>query len=154
MGVKSNQAAFRWSRKAAFDLPAGMRETVPAQAVLMPMKSQTLASLVTDRVVFLTNDQTAEHACTSRLLVERSTRAGQAARRKSDVPTKAVASNEFKLMAHRDEYEGARRYSDERSLKKLSKGFLIGNDRQPGSPGEPLAVHLIKKACDMAMNRI
>ena len=130
-----------------------MRETVPAQAVLMPMKSQTLASLVTDRVVFLTNDQNAEHAHTSRLLVER-VRASGAARRKSDVPTKAVASNVFKLMAHKDEYEGARRYSDERSLKKLSKGFLIGNDRQPGSPGEPLAVHLIKKACDMAMNRI
>ena len=134
MGVKSNQAAFRWSRKAAFDLPAGMRETVPAQAVLMPMKSQTLASLVTDRVVFLTNDQNAEHAHTSRLLVER-VRASGAARRKSDVPTKAVASNVFKLMAHKDEYEGARRYSDERGLKKLSKG-------SEGTPG--LRFHFIE----------
>ena len=36
--------------------------------------------------------------------------------------------------------------------------ILISNDRQPGSPGEPLAVHcalhLIKKECAMAMNRI
>jgi len=39
-----------------------------------------------------------------------------------------------------------------------STGFLIGNDRQPGSHGEPLAVHcalhLIKKGCAIAMNRI
>ena len=122
VGIKSNQAAFRWGRKAALDLPAVMREAMPAQAVLMPTKSQTLDTLVTDRVAFLTSYQNAEYAHAYRSLVER-VRASEATHRKSDVLTKAVASNLFKLMAYKDEYEVARLYSDGRFLKKLSEAF-------------------------------
>jgi len=122
VGIKSNQAAFRWGRKAALDLPAVMREAMPAHAVLMPKKSRTLEALVTDRVAFLTSYQNAEYAHAYRALVGR-VQAREAAHRKSDVLTNAVAANLFKLMAYKDEYEVARLYSDGRFLKKLSKEF-------------------------------
>ena len=122
VGVKANQAAFRWGRKAALDLPGVMREAMPSQPVLMPSKPLTLAALLADRVAFLTSYQNAGYAAAYRALVDR-VQAAESKLRHSDVLTKAVASNLFKLMAYKDEYEVARLYTDGRFLKKLSEEF-------------------------------
>jgi indolepyruvate ferredoxin oxidoreductase len=127
VGVKSNQSAFRWGRKAAVDLVAVRREAMPAQTMLMPAKPQTLEALVADRIAFLTNYQNAEYAEAYRSLVER-VQTRESTHRQSDVLTKAVASNLFKLMAYKDEYEVARLHSDGRLIKKLSQEFE-GNPR-------------------------
>ena len=122
VGVKANQAAFRWGRKAALDLPGVMREAMPSQPVLMPSKPPSLAALLADRAAFLTSYQNAGYAASYRALVER-VQAAESKLRHSDVLTRAVASNLFKLMAYKDEYEVARLYTDGRFLKKLSEEF-------------------------------
>ena len=122
VSVKANQAAFRWGRKAALDLPGVMREAMPSQPVLMPSKPPSLAALLADRAAFLTSYQNAGYAASYRALVER-VQAAESKLRHSDVLTRAVASNLFKLMAYKDEYEVARLYTDGRFLKKLSEEF-------------------------------
>ena len=99
-----------------------MREAMPSQPVLMPSKPLTLAALLADRVAFLTGYQNAGYAAAYRALVDRM-QAAESKLRHSDVLTKAVASNLFKLMAYKDEYEVARLYTDGRFLKKLSEEF-------------------------------
>jgi indolepyruvate ferredoxin oxidoreductase len=58
VAVKANQAAFQWGRKAALDLAAVTREASPSKPVIVH-KPTTGASLVADRVAFLTDYQDA-----------------------------------------------------------------------------------------------
>ena len=122
VAIKANQAAFRWGRKAALDLVAVTREASPAQAVVMPQRSPSLPALLEDRVSYLTAYQSADYARSYRDVVER-VLAAEAKHRRSEVFTKAVATNLFKLMAYKDEYEVARLYTDGRFLQQIDQNF-------------------------------
>jgi indolepyruvate ferredoxin oxidoreductase len=120
VAVKANQAAFRWGRKAALDLPAVTREASPGQSVALP-RSQSLEVLVADRIEFLTAYQDAAYArryaeFVARVL-EAETKLG------STRLSKVVAANLFKLMAYKDEYEVARLYTDGQFREKLAREF-------------------------------
>ncbi|MGH6638369.1 MAG: indolepyruvate ferredoxin oxidoreductase family protein [Polaromonas sp.] len=121
VAVKANQAAFRWGRKAALDLAAVTRAAVPSQVVAV-QRPQTLRALLDDRVAFLAAYQNAAYAESYRAFVDR-VRTIEARHGKSEVLTKAVASNLFKLMAYKDEYEVARLYTDGSFLKRLEQEF-------------------------------
>ncbi len=121
VAVKSNQAAFRWGRKAAMDLAAVTRAAMPAQSVLV-QRPQNLKALIADRVAFLKDYQNDAYAKRYRSLVER-VLAVEHQHRKSDVLARAVAANLFKLMAYKDEYEVARLYTDGRFRERLAREF-------------------------------
>jgi indolepyruvate ferredoxin oxidoreductase len=121
VSVRQNQAAFRWGRKAALDLAAVTREASPAQVVTV-QRSATLEALLADRVAFLTAYQDAAYARRYADLVGR-VRDAERRDRGSDVLSKAVAANLFRLMAYKDEYEVARLYTDGRFAEKLAREF-------------------------------
>ena len=149
VAIKANQAAFRWGRKAALDLAGVTRAAMPAQAVLI-QRQQNLKTLLEDRVAFLTAYQNAAYADRYRTLVARVLAAEQQ-QRKTEVLTKAVASNLFKLMAYKDEYEVARLYTDGRFREQLEKEFE-GKPRLRFTLAPPLLNkrdadgHLVKKS--------
>jgi indolepyruvate ferredoxin oxidoreductase len=120
VAVKANQAAFRWGRKAALDLAAVAREASPGQLVPLP-RSQSLDALVADRVEFLTAYQDAAYARRYAEFVSRVLDAE--AKLGSSRLTKAVATNLFKLMAYKDEYEVARLYTDGQFREELAREF-------------------------------
>jgi indolepyruvate ferredoxin oxidoreductase len=124
VAVKANQAAFQWGRKAALDLAAVQREAEPPQTVAMPRASAggSLASLVADRSTFLTAYQDARYAkryadFVARVQLFESQHGG-----KGEL-ARAVASNLFKLMAYKDEYEVARLYTDGSFQARLAEAF-------------------------------
>lgn len=121
VAIPANQAAFRWGRRAALDLAAVTRAAAPAQPVWI-QRPQDLAALLQDRTAFLEAYQNAAYALRYRSLVER-VRAAEQQHRQSDSLTKAVASNLFKLMAYKDEYEVARLYTDGRFRAQLAREF-------------------------------
>ena len=121
VAIPANQAAFRWGRKAALDLAAVTRAAMPAQPVLL-QRPQNLKALLEDRTTFLTAYQNAAYASRYRALVER-VQAVERQHRKTDLFTKAVASNLFKLMACKDEYEVARLYTDGAFRERLEREF-------------------------------
>ena len=122
VAVKANQSAFFWGRKAAIDLPGVMKQAMPAQTIAMPTRSQGLAELIEDRSSFLTAYQDAKYASTYRAVVER-VREAERKHNGSEVLARAVASNLFKLMAYKDEYEVARLYTDGRFQEMLKQEF-------------------------------
>jgi indolepyruvate ferredoxin oxidoreductase len=120
VAVNVNQAAFRWGRKAALDLAAVTREASPGQSVPLP-RSQSLDTLVADRIEFLTAYQDAAYASRYSEFVAHVSEAE--AKLGSSRLTKAVAANLFKLMAYKDEYEVARLYTDGRFRERLAREF-------------------------------
>jgi indolepyruvate ferredoxin oxidoreductase len=121
VAVKANQAAFRWGRQAAVDLAAVERAAAPAQAVNV-VKRTSDAALVADRVAFLTAYQNAAYAARYADFVARVQQAESGHGGKGEL-TRAVASNLFKLMAYKDEYEVARLYTDGRFHARLAEAF-------------------------------
>ncbi len=127
VAVKANQAAFGWGRQAALDLPAVVREASPASPVqvVAVQRPQTLKALVAERSATLADYQDAAYAKRYTDVVERVQQAEQlhGAQGSRDALTRAVASNLFKLMAYKDEYEVARLYTDGRFHEKLAQQF-------------------------------
>ena len=121
VAVKANQAAFGWGRRAAVDLASVTREASPGQPVLL-QRPKNLQALIEDRVSVLTAYQNAAYAKSYLDLVER-VQAAEKQLQGSDSLARAVASNLFKLMAYKDEYEVARLYSDGRFEEKLKQEF-------------------------------
>ena len=121
VAVKANQAAFDWGRRAAADLAGVLREASPAQPVSL-QRPKTLQALIDDRVAFLAAYQDRAYAERYLSLVER-VRTAEGQCRGTDSLARAVASNLFKLMACKDEYEVARLYSDGRFAERLKQEF-------------------------------
>ncbi|MCW5625750.1 MAG: indolepyruvate ferredoxin oxidoreductase family protein, partial [Burkholderiales bacterium] len=121
VAIDANKQAFLWGRRAAADLARVEKIAVPAKPVVLQMP-QSLESLLRDRVEQLTAYQNAAYAERYRSFVEQ-VRSAEAKLGKSELLTKAVARNLFKLMAYKDEYEVARLYTDGRFEEKLKATF-------------------------------
>ena len=124
VAVKANQTAFQWGRKAALDLAGVQREASPQQTVAMPkpVASASPASLIADRVATLTAYQDARYAkryadFVAQVQLTESQHGG-----KGEL-ARAVASNLFKLMAYKDEYEVARLHTDGSFHAKVNAMF-------------------------------
>ncbi|SCK19106.1 indolepyruvate ferredoxin oxidoreductase [Variovorax sp. HW608] len=124
VGVEANQTAFLWGRKAALDLPGVQRQSMPAQPVMLhkPATRGSLDALVADRVTQLTAYQDAAYAKRYADVVGRVREAEQRVRGGQQL-ARAVATNLYKLMAYKDEYEVARLYTDGRFLERLGQAF-------------------------------
>ncbi len=120
VAVAANRRVFGWGRLAAFDrakLAAFLRPPAPAPRV------ETLAELVERRAAFLAAYQDKAYAARYRALVERAAAAEKALNPPRSGLAASVASNLFKLMAYKDEYEVARLYTDGTFARKLARQF-------------------------------
>ncbi|WBY01038.1 indolepyruvate ferredoxin oxidoreductase family protein [Ramlibacter tataouinensis] len=109
VAVEANTRAFQWGRAAAEDLERVTRAARPVQVIAFT-PTQTVDQLVAQRVDFLTGYQDEHYAADYRAFVER-VQSAEKALGAGDRLTRAVASNLFKLMAYKDEYEVARLYT-------------------------------------------
>jgi indolepyruvate ferredoxin oxidoreductase len=109
VAVEANIRAFQWGRVAVEDLEQVMRLAQPAQVVKI-QRPDNLQTLVSRRQEFLTQYQDRAYAETYSAFVDRVRKAEEAAGL-GDRLSRAVATNLFKLMAYKDEYEVARLYS-------------------------------------------
>ncbi len=123
--VANNTAAFEWGRRCAHDLAAVQALMAPAQVIEF-VKKPTLASMLTQRVEFLTAYQNAAYASEYQAFVAKV----QAAEEKlgSTRLAQAVARYLFKLMAYKDEYEVARLHTDRSFTDKIA-GMFEGDYR-------------------------
>jgi len=132
VAVKMNTDAFRWGRRAAFDLASVKTAAAPAASARLDAAhdqpshrklSETLDEAIERRARFLTDYQDAAYAAryTNQLKWVRQIEAERAKGRTG--LTEAVARNYFKLLAYKDEYEVARLYTDGTFLKQLNEQF-------------------------------
>ncbi|MEO8040880.1 MAG: DUF6537 domain-containing protein, partial [Betaproteobacteria bacterium] len=123
-GVKMNQAAFLWGRRAAVDLKAVEKLLAPkAEQPGSAHVSANLDETIARRVAFLTDYQDSAWAERYRSLVNE-VRAVEAVKSKGATAlTEAVARYFFKLMAYKDEYEVARLYTTGEFRRKLDQQF-------------------------------
>jgi indolepyruvate ferredoxin oxidoreductase len=121
--IAMNKAAFAWGRRAAVepekvaaiaDERAG-RRSAPVTA--------SLDDFISRRVAFLTAYQDAAYAGRYRALVDSVRAAEMRVKPESDELTRTAATNLFKLMAIKDEYEVARLYTDGSFLRQLGGTF-------------------------------
>ncbi|WP_425260266.1 indolepyruvate ferredoxin oxidoreductase family protein [Massilia luteola] len=121
VAVASNQRSFLWGRRAAVDFKRVERTAMPAQPVLIQMP-QSLDSVVTKRIEFLTGYQDAAYAAQYETLVAR-VREREATLKLGSKLSMAVAKSYAKLLAYKDEYEVARLYTDGRFVEQLQSQF-------------------------------
>jgi indolepyruvate ferredoxin oxidoreductase len=121
VAVASNQRSFLWGRRAAVDLKRVEKIATPAQAIVVQMP-QSLDSVITKRVEFLTAYQDRAYAATYEDLVAR-VRTIETDKGLGTKLSTAVAKYYFKLMAYKDEYEVARLYTDGRFVEQLKTQF-------------------------------
>ena len=127
VSVAMNQAAFRWGRRAAVDLPA---VEVVARPRLAPNSSRVISTdldqMVARRIEDLTAYQNAAYARVYAELVGR-VRAAEAAVMPGHTEfAEAVARYLYKLMAIKDEYEVARLYTATGFLDRV-RGMFEGD---------------------------
>jgi len=129
VAVETNLNAFAWGRLAAHDLDAVDAATRP---VVTPLPDQrrpkTLDERIAYRVEFLNGYQNAAYGERYRQKVEMVRASEQKNVPGSTALTEAVATNYFKLLAYKDEYEVARLYTDGGFRERLAKSFS-GNYR-------------------------
>jgi indolepyruvate ferredoxin oxidoreductase len=112
VSVAMNLQAFLWGRRAASD-EAAVRAVIGARA---QPRAEGLANLVDRRAAYLTDYQDADYAGSYRSFVE-------TVRQASEPLARSVATNLFKLMAYKDEYEVARLHSDGRFAAEIARQF-------------------------------
>lgn len=120
VAVDQNKTAFEWGRRAAHDWASVQQHLAPAQVIEFK-KRETLDSLVTRRVEFLTAYQNEAYADTYRAFVDK-VRVAEMPLGKTAL-AEAVARNLFKLMAYKDEYEVARLHTDRAFLDRINGMF-------------------------------
>ncbi|MDM0115331.1 indolepyruvate ferredoxin oxidoreductase family protein [Variovorax sp. J22R133] len=121
VAIENNKTAFEWGRRAAANLAAVQKLVTPGQVIEFK-KRETVESLVTRRVEFLTGYQNAAYADQYRAFVGTVQKAEAEATGKSSL-TEAVARYLFKLMAYKDEYEVARLHTDTAFLSRVEGMF-------------------------------
>jgi indolepyruvate ferredoxin oxidoreductase len=120
--VDRNKAAFEWGRRAAHD-PAAVRALLAPAQVIEFRRRDTLDTLVSRRVEFLTGYQDAAYARSYEAFVRRVQEAEAAACPGRSTLAEAVARNLFRLMAYKDEYEVARLHTDAAFLARIDAMF-------------------------------
>ena len=119
VAAEQNLQAFEAGRIAAHDPDA--RGSAPAPAT---PDTQPLDELIALRVADLTDYQDAAYATRYRTRIE-AVRSAEA-KLSSDALTRAAATNLYRLMAYKDEYEVARLYTDGRFAAELGGTFSGG----------------------------
>ncbi len=125
-GVKMNQQAFIWGRRAAFNLakveeiaaPKGLGDTERHREV-----SKSVEEIIARRMISLTGYQNAAYAAQYKTLVDAVYAADEKLNGKTGKLTEAVAKYYYKLMAYKDEYEVARLYTDGQFLGQIKQTF-------------------------------
>ena len=128
--AEANLQAFETGRKAAFD-PEFRGE--PQDRVPTP-QTMPLDDLIAGRIAELTAYQNAAYADRYAKRVATVRAAETAAGGTGLSMTRVVATNLYKLMAYKDEYEVARLYTDGRFAKELAKTFKGGKLKVQLSP--------------------
>ena len=121
--VENNKIAFEWGRQAAHDWSRVEKLLAGAGGaqVIEFKKRETLDSLITRRVEFLTGYQNAAYAETYKAFLAQVQQAENALGKTT--LAEAVARYLFKLMAYKDEYEVARLHSDPAFLQRIEGMF-------------------------------
>ena len=119
--VAMNQRAFNWGRLAAVDLPAV--ERLAGLAAPAAPEREDLEALIARRAEDLILYQDAAYADRYRRLVAMAREAGRAAHDADDAFVRAVATQAYRLMAYKDEYEVARLYADPAFGAGVEAGF-------------------------------
>jgi indolepyruvate ferredoxin oxidoreductase len=122
VGIDVNKRTFAWGRLAAHDR-ARVMAAVPHLEAEAPETPESLDELIAKRAAFLTEYQDAAYAARYRALVERVRAAEKSRISGSTALAEAVATNYFKLMACKDEYEVARLYTAPRFREQLEAQF-------------------------------
>jgi indolepyruvate ferredoxin oxidoreductase len=120
VAVEQNKTAFEWGRRAAHDWASVEKLLSPAQVIEF-RKRETLESLVTRRVEFLTAYQNEAYADSFKAFIDK-VRLAEMPLGKTTL-SEAVARNLFKLMAYKDEYEVARLHTDRSFLDRVNGMF-------------------------------
>lgn len=120
--VAMNVAAFRWGRRAAHQ-PDFVRSIVAQAGEAPTPRAETLDEIVARRVEFLTRYQNAAYASRYADRIARLRAAEAKAVPGSTTVAEAAARNLFRLMAHKDEYEVARLYTDGSFERDLARQF-------------------------------
>ena len=120
VAVANNKAAFAWGRRAAHDWASVEKLLSPGQVIEF-RKRETLDTIVSRRVEFLTAYQNAAYAQSYREFVEK-VRIAEKPLDKTAL-TEAVARYLFKLMAYKDEYEVARLHAETGFQEKIAALF-------------------------------
>ena len=150
VGIRMNQQAFLWGRRAAHDLKA-VEAVLAAATRDTTAKAQTLDEMIARREEFLAAYQNAEYAGLYRSFVSQVRAKEQAVKAGSEALSKAVARYLFKLMAYKDEYEVARLFTDgtfELQVAEKFKGtYEIRHHLAPPlfARRDPETGHLIKQ---------
>lgn len=121
VAIENNKTAFQWGRRAAHDLESVQKLVSPGQVIEFK-KRETVDSLVSRRVAFLTDYQNAAYAETYRAFVAKVQQSESALVGKTGL-SEAVARYLFKLMAYKDEYEVARLHTDRAFLDRVEGMF-------------------------------
>jgi indolepyruvate ferredoxin oxidoreductase len=119
--IEMNKQAFTWGRLAAHDM-ARVRSVIQFRA-RAASTTKTLDEVIAHRADFLIAYQDKAYAERYLAAVAKVRKAETAVAPSSSELTEAVAKNLFKLMAHKDEYEVARLYTDGSFAKKLAAKF-------------------------------
>jgi indolepyruvate ferredoxin oxidoreductase len=120
VSASTGLAAFQGGRRLALNPAAASRP--PAEQVVPLLGSPTLSAMLADRCSYLTAYQSAAYAASYRVFVER-VRDTERALGGSERFAKAVASNLFRLMAYKDEYEVARLHTQAAFRERLRDAF-------------------------------
>jgi indolepyruvate ferredoxin oxidoreductase len=127
--VSMNLAAFRFGRRAAFDLASveALVKPAPESASDARRLSQSFDETVSRRVAFLTAYQNEAYAARYKALVD-TVKATEATKAPGKAGlAEAVARYAFKLMAYKDEYEVARLYAEPSFLAQV-KNEVAGDN--------------------------
>jgi indolepyruvate ferredoxin oxidoreductase len=144
--VKMNRAAFHWGRRAAIDQAAveNLAKLAMSTASDAQRLSESFEETVERRAKFLTDYQNAAYAARYQAVVEKVKAAETAHAPGKGGLADAVARYLFKLMAHKDEYEVARLYTDGAFRKQVETEFDGDNLRFEFHLAPPLLARLDK----------
>jgi len=148
VAIEFNKQAFLWGRRCA-DQPEKVMQLVRGDQEEKKMPS-SLEEIIADRIVRLTGYQDASYAELYRRRMDQLCSADPRVDEQNSLRA-AAATNLFKLMAYKDEYEVARLYTDGEFLRKLSAQFegdykLRFNMAPPlFSKRDPNTGHLLKR---------
>ncbi len=121
--VAMNKAAFAWGRRAAVEPEAVAAIVARRTGRGAEPAPATFEETIGRRVAFLTDYQNADYAKRYADRVARIRLAEAAVSPGSEDLTRAAATNLFKLMAIKDEYEVARLFTDGSFLRQMARDF-------------------------------
>ncbi|VVD27491.1 MULTISPECIES: indolepyruvate ferredoxin oxidoreductase family protein [Paraburkholderia] len=123
-GVRMNQEAFLWGRRAALSPTAAERALVAAKPVSESLRiSSTLDEFIERKVRFLSDYQNAAYGQRLRELVGKVRDWERTVMPREESVTRAVASGYFKVLAYKDEYEVARLHSSPEFVESIRQQF-------------------------------